>query len=287
MMSDVVPPFIGVEDDDAVTELRVSIPSHVPEPVALKAREWYAAAINAAGVAFAGSDLKKEDAICDTLVAVRINKRSFLPEAVAIGIKFWLPLLCAPEMKRVWDELSRHRKDGTFLHPAVSSIEAMSAEERQGKAMAELFETAVKCRIMPGIAMTRQRADQRRNDLLEKAHALRAEVTKGTLLDAITFGGERNIMTEHRQRRLMNAADELEGIAADTFTADMSGAVERDRHAAARWFARIIGKKCRILFGSPLYRTTATITSVALGCEINWRSVCDWCDADNKSRAEP
>jgi hypothetical protein len=193
------------------------------------------------------------------------------------GTKLLIPLVCDRRMRRVWDELRKRRSNGAFMHPATSSIGAANADDRQGEAMARLFETAMNCTLAPGVTMTRCQAEQRRDEFLAKAKCLQIDAAMGGLLEVITFGGERDIMTDERCQRLMSAAKAYEEIANQTFAADMRAALERDSgDAGARWFAQTIASRNKNLFGKPLYGLTAIITSVVQGREIGWRTIRQW-----------
>ena len=254
---------------------KLHIPSWVPPQVAQRARENYKDWRWLADYALTGPDRDDLEQI----------------------VEFQIPLIRDQRMRRVWYELSRRRReDGTFMHPATPSryragifmepvaapsIEAADADARQGEAMVQLFETALKCRFareVPGIAMTHRQAEQKRDDFLAKSMALMDDATAGGFFEIVLFDGERNIMTEERSVRLRAAAAVYEEIAFETFAADMRTALERDSgDAEARWLARAIASKCQSLFGSAMYGVTATITSVALGREISQRTVRQWC----------
>jgi hypothetical protein len=47
--------------------------------------------------------------------------------------------------------------------------------------------------------------------------------------------------------------------------------------AEARALATLTADACRKLFGTAMYTTVATITGVALGRQITWRMVREWC----------
>jgi hypothetical protein len=226
------------------------IPFWVPESVAQVARQTYAEASK--------------------------HVDGFSVEEIASVSKFLIPLVRDQRMRGVWHELSR-RRNGIFLHPA-SIVQGPLSDNRQAAAMAELFEAAVTYRLKPGVTTTRRRAEQRRNEFLAKAQALRIDTAMGGLLDVIAFGGERDIWTDKRRRRLAAAADAYQEIAAATFAADMKAALERDSgDASARWYARSVARQCDRLFGSPLYGLTAIITSVAWDRKIAPQSVRQWC----------
>lgn len=109
---------------------------------------------------------------------------------------------------------------------------------------------------------------------------MRIDAGMGELLEVISFGGERDIWTDERRRRLLAAAETYDEIATETYAADTSTALDRDRgNRGARWFARAVSSRCQELFGSPLYGLTAIMSSVVLGRDIEPPVVRQWCSA--------
>jgi hypothetical protein len=175
-----------------------------------------------------------------------------------VAERYW-PLACDPRMKGVWRELSRKR-DGTFLYPARAAS--------QDAALVELFETALACQQEHGSTMTRGELEQRRDRYLAKAVELRD--------DAFMMRGGSDVM--ERFLKLQAAAQAYQDYANEIYASSLPMSVERKHDGPARWVALTISNTLRTLFGLPMYRLTATITSVILGREIDSRTVRYWCD---------
>jgi hypothetical protein len=230
---------------------KLRIPSWVPRAVAASAREAYAVASQREPDEFGFAEVVK---------------------------KYLLLLVRDPRMRAVWHELCRRHRNGTYMHPATPLTTLADDDERQGAAMVELFGAALKYAMAPGITFTRWQVEWRRADLLEQARALRIDAAMGALLEAISFGGERDIWTDERRRRLLAAAEAYDAIAAETYAADTSAALDRERgDRAARWFARAVSRQFQELFGPHFYGLTAIVASVVLGREIEARDVRQWC----------
>jgi hypothetical protein len=174
----------------------------------------------------------------------------------------YLPLACDRRMKGVWRELSRHNSNGGFLRPAIGID--------QDAAMLELFDTALACRKLPGATTTRRQAELGRDRWLAKAVELRDDAGIILALSPLDACLE-------RCRKLADAAQAYEDYAREVYAASFGEmALERKHDGRARWVALTIGNKFRALFGSPMYSSTATITSVILGREIESGTVCKW-----------
>jgi hypothetical protein len=190
------------------------------------------------------------------------------------------PLVHDPRMRNVREPLSRRRGDGTYMHPALPSVPGANAAERQDRAIADLLNTATHAALFPGTIITRREAEQKRSRFLAKADELRADAEMW-LRDAPATspnGIWRDHVPDECWRRLMDASRAYKEIAAESYSADMRHAVDRDRaDGDVRWFAVIIANRCRALFGSSLYGITAIITSVALGQSIKPHTVQKWC----------
>jgi hypothetical protein len=193
-----------------------------------------------------------------------------------------LPLLQDPRMRNVWGPLSR-RRNGGFLYPASMSTPGESAEERQDNAMAALFRYTLFAMMLPKTVVTRRQAELKRDRLLAKARELQADA-EAWLIDAPTSGPFELFSDEDAPnpcwQRLMAASKAYEEMARKIYEADTQLPLERDRggDGDVRWFALAIANQCQLLFGSPMYGISATITSVALGREVTARTVRDWLD---------
>jgi hypothetical protein len=250
-------------------------------------------------------------------------KAEVLPETTAepgLGIPAWVPkpvaevvreayvagdesarkiisrLACDERMRRVWHELGRRHRDGTFMHPAASapaytpisatpgyvtpaSSVSVTADEWQDEAMASLLRAALDYAVNRGTTLTRQRAKQDRLHYLEMAQHLRADASR------LWVDPER-MLDRDRRRLLMSAAGAYARAAARIANQLESGARqwyspvirERDRGKPAdQWLALNIATECRWRFGSPHYSVTAIIVSVILDREIDGRAVRQWC----------
>jgi len=103
------------------------IPAWVPKPVAEVAREAYAAG--------------------DESARKTISR-----------------LACDERMRRVWHELSRRHRDGTFIHPPGLRSTA-DANERQAHFMRMVLQDAVR----PGRTASRRQAEREHSRMLEMA----------------------------------------------------------------------------------------------------------------------
>jgi hypothetical protein len=212
-----------------------------------------------------------------------------------------IALVCDPQMRSVWKELSRRRRDGTFLYPARDAWwerrmffllpvggapSAADARERQDKAVVELFDTVLACKLLHLATTTRREAEQQRDHYLAKAQELER--------DALTMVSNPETMVsnpecfaykrDERSRRLREAAKTYKDYAHETYTAAIRMALDRNHDGRARWVALTIANKLHELFGLPMYGLTATITSVALGRTVTPRAVRQWCHPADKAR---
>ena len=238
---------------DAPRVLKLRIPHWVPKPVARVGRD------------------------------ILSTEPRFLPPGVATPSR---RLLEDPRMRNVWGVLSR-RRNGTFERPAsasiwLASISGANAEERQGEAMAELFHYVVMVSIYPGSITTRSKAEQKRHRFLAKAEELRTDAERWLreVPPTTPFGVFMDLPDAWCYRRLVDASQAYEEIAAKTYAADMWLACDRARaDGDVQWVALAVADKFRALFGSPMYGLTATIASVVLGREIDSHTVRHWCAA--------
>lgn len=174
-------------------------------------------------------------------------------------------LVCDLRMRSVWRELSRRHRNGAFLHPA----------EQQDVAMVELFLAAWLCVLRPQITRTRRPAEQRHREVTKRADELRVEGF--VLLSRAVKRDGADAKNIERYDRIVAAADALKEYADETLTIELRTARDRGHgEGKARWFALAVTKKCRALFGAPLYGVSATITSVALNRSVKPRTVRQW-----------
>jgi hypothetical protein len=207
---------------------------------------------------FDDDDLPRE--LIDELIRDAVNRANvahLVHDELAEITDRYVPLACDRRMEGVWRELSRQRSSGGFLHPA---------REQQDAAMLELFRTALACRQQYGRTTIRGELEQQREDCLAKAEELRDDAIM--MLVRSPHGSE-------RYQSLMDAAQAYEDHAGEI---SFAGALERKHDGRGRWVALTIGNTFQRLFGSPMYRLTARITSVILGREIDPRTVRKWCD---------
>jgi hypothetical protein len=195
----------------------LQVPSWVPEPVAQVAREAYAAG----------------DESARTVIA---------------------RLACDPRMRGVWRELLRRRRDGTFMHPAVSFFTQYH--------LRTFTRLILQDALRPGRTLSRRQAERERNRLLDMAERLRNEV----------------ITEPEDVLRLTAAAETYEQLAKniEQTGGPVPEVLDLDRahgDPTERWLAFAISWECRIMFASPLYGVTAIIMSVVLGREITPREV--------------
>ena len=82
-----------------------------------------------------------------------------------------------------------------------------------------------------------------------------------------------------RSKVLYAAVDVVEQMVSETGKGWI--VAERDRKEPAQAFAILMGLQFDRTFGSPCYRLCATITSVALNCDVPWTRVRDWWDPED------
>ena len=217
------------------------------------------------------------------------NQRAFRDSFVFIT-ELFQPLVCDPRMRRVWGELCRQHRDGTFLYPArgawwerrmpfllpTGAPSAADASKRQDEAMVELFDAARACQQRHRVTMTRREAEQERDYYLTEAQGLR--------LKATTMLTDPASQRHKRHRRLLEAAQTCEDYAHETYRTAVAMSLDRKHDGRARWVALIIANKFRELFGSPMYTLTATITSVVLGRNVSPHRIRQWCHPADKAR---
>jgi hypothetical protein len=214
----------------------------------------------------------------------KVERKGPVPPYIEHADKLLNRLVCDKRMRRVWRELSRRRRDGEFMYPAKGSEPEKDKDTRQNEAMVLLFcQSAVRALLSQREeVVTCQKAEQRHKELLDKAKQLRVDAN-GLFLQSIYRSPLSSSTLSYcdlvqRLRDLDHAAQILESYAAENLVFEMKTALKRDRgDGDIRWTALGLAETCRILFDSPLYGVTATIMSVALGRDINTRTVRQWC----------
>ena len=243
------------------------IPAWVPKPIAQFARAGYAGEVHRIYARAIEEFGPPEDAAeCDDLAKldeVRINYVENARDDLAEVAKNYRPLVSDPRMRGVWHELSR-RRDGGFLYPARGGA-------AQEAAMVELFELALECRKYPRFATTRGEVERQRRRFLARAEELEDDAMTMMAQDILTFE-QRNELWQ----KLKHAADACKEYA-HALDATKCFILKREHDSRARQLALAISAQFRVLFGSPMYGLTATITSVVLGRQINSRQTEQWC----------
>jgi hypothetical protein len=185
-------------------------------------------------------------------------------------------LLTDPRMRSVWAELTRkERRTGRFLHP--SRLERFAeASERQDRTIGVL-PCLVLWPFMHGVlptARVRRDVDKHRAEAREMACRLREWAARE--------GAVERYGCLVRAKKLEDAAAVLDEIAAGG-EARCFAVVDRDRGSLeARGLAMWIADSCEMLFGSPLPSVIATMTSVAMDCEVSAQQVRDWRKKDKR-----
>jgi hypothetical protein len=185
-------------------------------------------------------------------------------------------LLTDLRMRSVWAELTRKdRRTGRFLHP--SRLEGFAeASERQDRAIGALI-IFVFWPLMHGLRPTarlRRDVDKERAEARKMARKLREWAAREGAV-------ERPYMLV-RAKKLEDAAEALDTMAAEARPRCFA-VVARDRGSLeARGLAMWIAHSCEMLFGSPLPGVIATMTSVALDCEVSAQQVRDWRKEDKR-----
>jgi hypothetical protein len=195
-------------------------------------------------------------------------------------------LVSDPRMRTVWHELSRQRKGGGFLYPALPQT-AADANKRQAMAMVELIELARKCCYVAA-PLTRAKAERLHRTYLAQAEALQAtgiailiqrpSAESDLLSEPVTIAALRAKYHPNFEpaAKLFAAVETLKDYAHALHRGQPSLPV-RDRNARARLVALMMSHKFQALFGQPMYSQTATIVSVVLDRQIDPRTVRFWC----------
>jgi hypothetical protein len=193
-------------------------------------------------------------------------------------------LVSDERMRRVWYELARRHRGGTFMHPATTAPawsplmqEAKvdpppsKPDECQDVAMANLLRASLVSAIQPGTTMTRQQAESDRRRYLAMAQ--------------LWIGPPIRPREDRDRHRLLASAARAYEKAAANIVNKLEGKFSRfpiirkrgHGGSANQWLALNITGQCRWLFGSPLYGVTAIVMSVILDRDINARTVRQWC----------
>jgi hypothetical protein len=181
-------------------------------------------------------------------------------------------LVVAPRMRDVWTELTKHqrkksRTTESFLYPARVQSAATTAAQRQDEAMATLFEAIVQLAANGIDIFVRAKSHPKKNKWNKMAFRLREDAAY-----------VRDTGDLSRSERLLDAAlayDELTNPLQDTD--ELLNDQDRVLRLEEREFAIHLARKFHSLFGSGLYRTTATLTSVILKREVKPNTVTEWC----------
>ena len=186
------------------------------------------------------------------------------------------PLLTDRRMRTTWAELTRKdRRTGRFLHP--SRLErVVEASERQHRTMGVLI-----CWVLwPSAHGVRPTAGLRRD--VDKDRSEAREVARKLREWAAREGAVERCRMLVRAKKFEDAAEALDEMATEA-EGRYFAVVERDRGSLeARGLALWISDSCEMLFGSPLPSVTATMTSVALDCEVSAQQVRDWRKEDKR-----
>jgi hypothetical protein len=166
---------------------KLSIPKWVPESVAQFVREKYAADVRrvyAKAIRKAKPSYAKDDYLYEHL-AEQAKVRAAYVDIVRDDLEGiaerYRSLVSGSRMRTVWHELSRQRKGGGFLYPALPQTAAdarrqtaADASKRQAMAMVELFKLALECRHVVA-PLTRAEAERQHRTFLAKADDLQAD----------------------------------------------------------------------------------------------------------------
>jgi hypothetical protein len=217
------------------------------------------------------------DCARDVLAPTSQGRRRACPPPLANPSRtILIRLLTDPRMRSVWAELTRkERRTGRFLHP--SRLERFAeASERQDRALS----------VLPGLVLwpfmhgVRPAAGLRRN--VDKDRGEAREVARKLREWAAREGAVERYGWLVRAKKLEDAAEALDKMAAEA-EARCFAVVDRDRGSLeARGLAMWIADSCEMLFGSPLPSVIATMTSVALDCEVSAQQVRDWRKEDKR-----
>jgi hypothetical protein len=175
-----------------------------------------------------------------------------------------------PRMRAVWAYLTRRdRKTGLLSQPTRMNVATIAdPTERQEQALELLFCLVQEFAGSRPRAMLKREVDEIRADREAMARKLWAEADRLAYLEEWAGG------TPGRARILNEAAGVLIRMSREEETGIV---VERDRGTLeTRAVATAIAGACDWLFGSPFCTLSATMTAVALDCEVMHREVREW-----------
>jgi hypothetical protein len=268
MKADVFPPTVNQVFPPTIPS-ELEVPSWVPEPIAQFARAALAADVHEV---YATAIRETEDCDEDEARALaecketRVSYADMVCEDLAKIAERYRALTCDRQMRGVWRELSRLRRNGCPLYPAQGVS--------QQAAMLEIFKTALECRDhLRDIPPTRVEAKQMHHRYLAKANELKSDAITVVIqhLDGLTYEKRWKLWAT------LEAAAEACEQYANAIRRAQRALPERERDARARAVVRTISDKFRALFGSPMYGLTAIITSVVLNRRIDPRRVRHLC----------
>lgn len=180
-------------------------------------------------------------------------------------------LAIAPKMQHVWKELKRYpapdeplRQFLTCACDAASDPPKLRTEKERAEAVTMLRTTAVVCALEHGQMIAEA----------EKAQPF------------LSQPGERAKQRDRHQlaAALALVAKHFDTAAENTLKLQSPLFIKhRIRDEEARAFVRLLGDETKRLFGNTLYRTVATVATIALQRPLDWRQVRKWCDRSNKS----
>jgi hypothetical protein len=202
-----------------------------------------------------------------------------------------------PKMEAVWKELAKKRRDkywptNSFFHPATLPnpdmlLEFMKSQTStvaalQEASMAYLLHRVVFCAFeaVP-FMLSRPKPHPKRREWEKMAKRLREDATEIRRAEEAAKIRQPGKIHDEFSDRLLDAALVYGFLADNPIT--ITGKhlfTERNRgDAEARALATSTAHACLEIFGTAMYTTVATITGVALGRQINWRMVREWCNS--------
>jgi hypothetical protein len=176
-----------------------------------------------------------------------------------------------PRMQSVWVHLrKRKRETGSFVEPTRCNLTTIAdPAKRQDDAMRWLFCWVLEIAGSKPRALLRSEAEEIQRGRRALARKLFAEG------DTLAYLEECTGSHPGRARILNDAACVLLLLSQEHEPGDI--VVDRDRHKLkTRAAATAIAGACFWLFSKPLFTLTATMTAVALDCEVRGREVREW-----------
>jgi hypothetical protein len=182
-------------------------------------------------------------------------------------------LAIAPAMRHVWKELERRKASDEALWLFFSSASDAASNAPQvftKKDRAELV------RIQHNAALL---------------CAMQYEQVTAKVERRQPFLSQPGARAQQREERQLAAALELVAKYFSASAVKLSRAQSplfvkhRTKDDEARAYVRVVGDETKKLFGSTLFRTVATVATIALQRPVDWRQVRKWCDKSNTSSA--